>query len=172
MSKSQPDEPRFVCGVMSGAWDDDQWNQKYPKLNFFDAKGVVQQLLKALRITKVRFKVADPQSTGGSSRAALPRSTPTAESSSAGSATSTLRSLKELRRRADVVAFELSVEALLRLAKRELPYVEVPTLPGVDCRPCHRRRRVSRQRPLEQRIKSLPAASSSAGRAPLRRLPR
>lgn len=30
-----------------------------------------------------------------------------------------------------VVAFELSVEALLRLAVRELPYVDVPTLPGV-----------------------------------------
>ena len=30
-----------------------------------------------------------------------------------------------------VVAFELSVEHLLRLAKKELPYVDVPTLPGV-----------------------------------------
>ena len=31
-----------------------------------------------------------------------------------------------------VVAFELSMAALMRLAKRELPYQEVPTLPGVD----------------------------------------
>jgi len=31
-----------------------------------------------------------------------------------------------------VVAFELSVDALQRLAKRQLPYQDVPTLPGVD----------------------------------------
>ena len=31
-----------------------------------------------------------------------------------------------------VVAFELSTAALLRLARRELPYKEVPTLPGVS----------------------------------------
>ena len=32
----------------------------------------------------------------------------------------------------EVVAFDLSMAGLLRLAKRELPYQEVPTLPGVD----------------------------------------
>ena len=58
--KSQPEEPSFVAGVMCGAWNDDQWNRKYPNLDFFDAKGIVENLLEALRITKVRFKVADP----------------------------------------------------------------------------------------------------------------
>ena len=31
-----------------------------------------------------------------------------------------------------VVAFELSVDTLQRLAKKQLPYQDVPTLPGVD----------------------------------------
>jgi phenylalanyl-tRNA synthetase beta chain len=41
-------------------------------------------------------------------------------------------SLKNFDLDVPVVAFELSVQALLRLAKRELPYEEVPTLPGVS----------------------------------------
>ena len=32
---------------------------------------------------------------------------------------------------ADVIAFELSESHLLRLAQRELPYVDVPTLPAI-----------------------------------------
>ena len=41
-------------------------------------------------------------------------------------------SLKNFEVDGDVLAFELSEAALLRLAKRELPYHEVPTLPGVE----------------------------------------
>lgn len=41
-------------------------------------------------------------------------------------------SLKNFDIDVPVVAFELSVAALLRLAQRELPYEDVPTLPGVS----------------------------------------
>ena len=130
--KSQPDEPRFVCGVMSGAWDDDQWNRKYPKLNFFDAKGVVQELLKALRITKVRYKVADQEEYGW-----LQPGCAAEVYAHGGELIGWVGNihpevLQNFEVEQDVVAFELSVEALLRLAKRELPYQEVPTLPGVS----------------------------------------
>lgn len=130
--KSQPDEPRFVCGVMSGAWDDDQWNRKYPKLNFFDAKGVVQELLKALRITKVRYKVADQEEYGWLQPGCAAEIYAHGGELIGWVGNIHPEVLQNFEVEQDVVAFELSVEALLRLAKRELPYQEVPTLPGVS----------------------------------------
>ena len=130
--KSQPDEPRFVCGVMAGAWDDDQWNRKYPKLNFFDAKGVVQELLKALRITKVRYKVADQEEYGWLQPGCAAEIYAHGGELIGWVGNIHPEVLQNFEVEQDVVAFELSVEALLRLAKRELPYQEVPTLPGVS----------------------------------------
>lgn len=130
--KSQPDEPRFVCGVMSGAWDDDQWNRKYPKLNFFDAKGVVQELLKTLRITKVRYKVADQEEYGWLQPGCAAEIYAHGGELIGWVGNIHPEVLQNFEVEQDVVAFEFSVEALLRLAKRELPYQEVPTLPGVS----------------------------------------
>lgn len=130
--RSQPDEPRYVCGVMSGAWDDDQWNRKYPKLNFFDAKGVVQELLKALRITKVRYKVADQEKYGWLQPGCAAEIYAHGGELLGWVGNIHPEVLQNFEVEQDVVAFELSVEALLRLAKRELPYQEVPTLPGVS----------------------------------------
>ena len=129
-SKSQPDEPTYVCGVLAGKRADDGWNAKFPEYDFFDAKGAVEQLLSALRLTKVRFKVADPKK--------YPWLQPgrAAEVLSQGESLGWVgnihpANLQKIGVGVPVVAFELSVEALLRLAKRELPYVDVPTLPGV-----------------------------------------
>ena len=128
--KSQPDEPSFVAGVLAGKRADDAWNQKYAEYDFFDAKGSVEALLDALRLTKVRFKVADPEQ--------YPWLQPgrAAEVLSQGQVIGWVgnihpASLQKIGVDEPVVAFELSVEHLLRLAKKELPYVDVPTLPGV-----------------------------------------
>jgi phenylalanyl-tRNA synthetase beta chain len=130
-NQSQPDEPSVVAGVMAGSWADDTWCEKSRPLDFFDAKGVIEQLLGALRITKVRFRVADPEK--------YPWLQPgrAAEVVAAGELLGWMgnihpRSLEAFGLGCDVVAFELSQEALLRLAHRELPYQEVPTLPGVE----------------------------------------
>ena len=129
--KSAPDEPTYVSGVLCGSWDLDQWNMKYPSLDFFDAKGVVEQLLAALRITKVRYKVADPEKYGwlqpGRAAEVLAQGELLGWVGNIHPA-----SLKKFDIDKPVIAFELSVAALLRLAQRELPYEEVPTLPGVD----------------------------------------
>ena len=129
--KSHPDEPTYVAGVLSGAWDDDQWNRKFRQLDFFDAKGVVENLLEALRITKVRFRPADAE--------AYPYLQPgcAAEVLAKGELLGWVgnihpSSLQNFDIDAPVVGFELSVAALLRLAKNELPYQDVPTLPGVS----------------------------------------
>ena len=129
-NKSQPDEPSFVCGVLAGKRADDAWNLKHPDYDFFDAKGAVESLLSALRLTKVRFKVADPEQ--------YPWLQPgrAAEVLSQGEVIGWVgnihpASLQKVGVDVPVVAFELSVEHLLRLAKKELPYQDVPTLPGV-----------------------------------------
>lgn len=129
-NKSQPDEPSFVAGVMAGKRADDAWNQKFGEYDFFDAKGAVESLLDALRLTKVRFKVAEPEQ--------YPWLQPgrAAEVLSQGEAIGWVgnihpANLQKVGVDVPVVAFELSVEHLLRLAKKELPYVDVPTLPGV-----------------------------------------
>ena len=129
--KSQPDEPRFVCGVMAGARGEDRWNDKPEPFDFFDAKGVVEELLASLRIEKVRFKPCDPER--------FPWMQPgrSAEVLAGGESIGWVGnvhplSLKNFEVDGDVLAFELSEAALLRLAKRELPYHEVPTLPGVE----------------------------------------
>ena len=129
--RSTPDEPTYVAAVMSGSWDEDGWNAKHPELDFFDAKGIVEQLLSTLRISKVRFKPADPAAYGwlqpgrgaevlgeGELLGWVGNIHPT--------------SLANFGVDDPVVAFELSVDALQRLAKRQLPYQDVPTLPGVD----------------------------------------
>lgn len=129
-NKSQPDEPSFVAGVMAGKRADDAWNQKFGEYDFFDAKGAVESLLDALRLTKVRFKVAEPEQ--------YPWLQPgrSAEVLSQGEVIGWVgnihpANLQKVGVDVPVVAFELSVEHLLRLAKKELPYVDVPTLPGV-----------------------------------------
>ena len=130
--KSQPEEPTFVCGVMSGHRADDAWDQKYPEYDFFDAKGAVEQLLSALRIERVRFKVADPEQYTW-----LQPGRAAEVYANKGELVGWVGNIHPLSLRnfdvdVPVVAFELSVEKLLGLAKRELPYVEVPTLPGVS----------------------------------------
>ena len=129
-SKSQPEEPTFVAGVLAGKRADDAWNQKWSEYDFFDAKGAVEALLDALRLTKVRFKVAEPE------RYPWLQPGRAAEVLSQGEAVGWVgnihpASLRKVGVDVPVVAFELSVEHLLRLAKKELPYVDVPTLPGV-----------------------------------------
>ncbi|WP_077598280.1 phenylalanine--tRNA ligase subunit beta [Olsenella urininfantis] len=128
---SQPEEPSYVAAVLSGAWDDDQWSSKPAGLDFFDAKGVVETLLDALRITKVRFRVAERES--------YPWLQPgrAAEVLAQGELLGWVgnvhpNALANFDLEDDVVAFELSVAALMRLAQRELPFEDVPTLPGVS----------------------------------------
>ena len=128
--RTLPDEPRYVAGVLCGAWGLDGWNERHQPLDFFDAKGVVERLLAALRITKVRFKVADASEypwlqpgraaevyAGGELLGWVGNVHPT--------------SLANFGIDEDVVAFELSEAHLLRLAARELPYQDVPTLPAI-----------------------------------------
>lgn len=130
-NKSLPDEPTYVAGVLSGKWDEDAWCAKYPKLDFFDAKGIVEQLLATLRITRVRYKAANPARYGWLQPGRA------AEVLAGGEVLGWVGNIHPTALKAfgvddAVVAFELSVDALQRLAKKQLPYEDVPTLPGVE----------------------------------------
>ena len=129
--KSLPRETRMVAAVMSGAWDDKSWCSAPSAFDFFDAKGIVEQLLRALRIEKVRFQPADPDACGwlqpGNAAQVLIGGQP------AGwvGAIHPL-SLQKFGVDTPVFAFELSFDELVRNAHKELAYTEVPTLPGVS----------------------------------------
>lgn len=130
-NKSQPDERQMVAGVFAGA-PAAEWHAKHEPFDFFDAKGAVEQLLDALRIQKVRFKPADPERYGWlqPGRAAEVYANKGELIGWVGNIHPT--ALANFGVDKPVVAFELSADALLRLAARELPYQEVPTLPGVE----------------------------------------
>lgn len=130
-NKSLPTERTNVAGVLSGAWSDDAWNKKYPKLDFFDAKGIVEDLLAALRIQKVRYRVPESELTAwmqpGLAAEIVVRGTVLGWVGNIHPKTLGLFGIDD-----PVVAFELSVDTLLSLAQDQLPYEDVPTLPGVD----------------------------------------
>ena len=130
-NKSLPDERTYVAGVISGSWDDDQWNHKHVKLSFFDAKGIVEEVLDALRIEKVRFRVPESERSSwlqpGLAAEIVVRGTTLGWVGNIHPTTLKLFGIDE-----PVAGFELYVDVLQRLAKDQLPYVDVPTLPGVD----------------------------------------
>lgn len=128
--RPQPDEPTFVAGVLAGHKAEDAWCEHFAEVDFFDAKGVVEELLSALNITKVRFRVVDETT--------HPWLQPgrAAEVLAQGEVVGWVGNLHPAALHAAdievaVVAFEFSQAALLRLAADRLPYCDVPTLPGV-----------------------------------------
>lgn len=52
----KPAERKKVAGVLTGLPNDKAWNSNPCQFDFFDAKGVVENLLNALNVQKVRFK--------------------------------------------------------------------------------------------------------------------
>ncbi len=128
---SAPKEREAVAGVMSGAMGEVTWNRKPMPLRFFDGKGVVEELLDQLRIPKVRFRPAD-----GESYAFLQPGRG-AEVLSGGAVLGWVGEIHPDARDAygidiPVVAFELSLDALLRAAGNQEAYREFSQFPSVE----------------------------------------
>lgn len=129
--KAQPKERECVSGVLAGAWDVDSWSEKHAPLDFFDAKGVVENLLEALHVEKVRYRAADEKIGGFAQPGRV------AEVLAGGAVLGWIAELHpsmlaEFDVEAPVAAFELDLEALLRVSNAELPYRDIPTLPAVE----------------------------------------
>ncbi len=129
--KAQPHERVYVTGVLAGRWGDDAWNQRFQPLDFFDAKGVVERLLAALRVEKVRYRPLDPAQGGffQPGRAA--------EVLAGGAVLGWVAELHpamvaDFGVEGAVAAFELDLEALIARSHAELPYQDVPQLPSTD----------------------------------------
>lgn len=52
----KPKERQRLAAVMAGGMGDDAWNRKTVAFDFFDGKGVIENLIRELAIPKPRFK--------------------------------------------------------------------------------------------------------------------
>ena len=129
--KKQPKERRRLAGVMAGAFGDAAWNVQPAAFDFFDGKGVVENLMRELAIPKVRYKALSAQE--------APHLQPgrAAQVLSGGTVLGWVGELHPLAcaaydAQAPVVAFELDVEALAKACRPARDYVDVPTFPAVS----------------------------------------
>lgn len=129
--RKKPKEKKLVAGVLTGGWADDSWNEPAFELGFFDAKGIVQALLRELAIKKVRFKVLEGDAAshlqpgraaevlaGGTTLGWIGEVHPLA--------------LADFDVKGPVAAFELDEKVLLGAAQEMRDYVEVPRFPAVE----------------------------------------
>lgn len=54
-----PDEPLYLAALLTGLRDPEGWNQQKAAVDFYDAKGVVENLLEQLNITGVVYEIGD-----------------------------------------------------------------------------------------------------------------
>lgn len=128
---SLPKERRSLAGVLSGAWGDVTWNQKFAPLRFFDGKGVVEELLAQLRVEKVRFRPAE-----GDGHAFLQPGRG-AEVLAGGTVLGWVGEIHPEVRDAygidlPVVAFELSLDALITCSRDQQAYRDFSSYPAVE----------------------------------------
>ncbi|MCG2831241.1 MAG: phenylalanine--tRNA ligase subunit beta [Desulfobacteraceae bacterium] len=50
-----PEEIEMIAGILTGSWADASWHSKEIGCNFFDIKGVVEELLNRLKIDHIKF---------------------------------------------------------------------------------------------------------------------
>lgn len=128
--RQSPKERKAVAAVLAGAMHDDGWNVSSQQFDFFDGKGVVENLARELALPKVRFKPLDAE--------AAPHLQPgrAAEVYSGGIRLGWLGEIhpsvvEAFDANAPVVAFELSLSALEKASRPAREYVEVPEFPPV-----------------------------------------
>ncbi|OUN41748.1 phenylalanine--tRNA ligase subunit beta [Enorma massiliensis] len=128
---SLPKERRSLAGVLSGAWGDVTWKQKFAPLRFFDGKGVVEELLAQLRVEKVRFRPVE-----GDGYAFLQPGRG-AEVLAGGTVLGWVGEIHPEVRDAygidlPVVAFELNLDALITCSRDQQAYRDFSSYPAVE----------------------------------------
>ena len=127
----KPREKRRVAGVLAGAMGPKAWNAEPAAFDFFDGKGVLENVARELALPKVKFKAlgADEATHLQPGRAAVMMS--------GGDAIGWVGEIHPLAveaygAKAPVVAFELDADALERDMRPARDYVDVPQFPGVQ----------------------------------------
>ena len=128
--RKKPKERTKVAGVLAGAFGDKQWNNGPAPFDFFDGKGVVENVCRELAVAKLRFKALSADE--------APHLQPgrAAEVVAGGTVLGWLGEIHPLAvqafdAEAPVVAFELDLDALLKSARPARDYVDVPAFPAV-----------------------------------------
>lgn len=129
--RKQPKEKKLVAGVLAGSWADPAWNEPARELGFFDAKGIIENILRELCVKKVRFKELSAED--------APHLQPgrAAEVLSGGTSLGWLGEIHPLALEAfdakgPVAAFELDLGALVKSANKARDYKDVPRFPAVQ----------------------------------------
>ena len=125
-----PERAVALAGVLAGSMRDAAWNSPAVPFDFFDAKGVLENLARELALPKVRFRALSAEE--------APQLQPgrAAEMMANGAVIGWVGEIHPLAADAfgaepPVVAFELDVAALVRACRPARDYVDVPTFPAV-----------------------------------------
>ncbi len=125
-----PKESTRLAGVLAGSMHDDGWNQPAVTFDFFDGKGILENLARELALQKVRFRAISAQD------APHLQAGRAAEMLVDGEKIGWVGEIhplvaQEFDVEPPVVAFELDVSALIRKCGLARPYIDVPTYPAV-----------------------------------------
>ena len=129
--KKQPKEKQKVAAVMAGAMADSGWNVDAQPFDFFDGKGIVENIVRELAIPKVRFKAVS------SEEAPYLQPGRAAEVWAAGALLGWIGELHPLAIQAfeaegPVVAFELELNSLIKMSHDARDYRDIPLFPAVS----------------------------------------
>ena len=124
----EPVQEERVAGVLAGRWHPPTWNDPAAPLDFFDGKGVVEELLRVLGISGATFEAGEiPWLQPGRSAIITAGE---AELGWLGEVHP--RIVEEFDADGTVTAFELDADALGELARDVRDVVEIPRYPAVE----------------------------------------
>ena len=126
-----PNEKALLAGVLTGSWNQQGWNEDARALDFFDAKGAIENLARELCIPKLRFVALAPADapwlSDGQAAEVLSGSVRLGWLG-----TIHPRSAAAFEVAAPVVAFELDVASLLGVASDVREFEPLSSYPAVD----------------------------------------
>ena len=128
--RKQPRESQKISGVLAGAMAQSGWNVAAAPFDFFDGKGVLENVARELALPKVQFKKMEAE------EAPFLQPGRAAKMLANGAEIGWVGEIHPLavdafEANAPVIAFELDVKALVKAARPARDYVEVPEFPPV-----------------------------------------
>jgi len=126
-----PKERSLVAGVLTGSWNEPSWNDPAVALDFYDGKGVIENLARELAIAHLRFKeYAACEATWLQPGRAAEVYAGSVKLGWLGEVHPSVAAEFEIA--LPVVAFELDKELLARAARPARDYKDVSLYPAVD----------------------------------------
>ncbi len=129
--RKNPKEKQKVAAVLAGSMGNASWNSSPEPFDFFDGKGVLENLVRELALPKARFQVLSAEEAPHlqPGRAAMLYSGGTQIGWVGEIHPSVVQQFDAV---APVVAFELDMSALDKSMQQSRPYVDVPVYPAIE----------------------------------------